>query len=99
MPAEVLLVSIVRALVEVALLSLLAQGVVGLLAGAARGSNPVYRLLSIISSPARRLVRGLCPRVILDRHVPWLTAAVLFWLWIALAYAKRLMCAAPGGGC
>jgi hypothetical protein len=94
MPIELLLVSVLRTLVEVAMLSLLGQGVVGLLAGAARTSNPIYRLFSIVTRPPVRGMRFLMPRLIADKHIPFVTFFVLFWLWIVLAYVKRSLCQA-----
>jgi hypothetical protein len=58
---DLFLVSIVRTLVEVALLSLLGQGAVGLLAGARRASNPIYRLFQVVTRPVIRLTRWLAP--------------------------------------
>lgn len=88
---DLFLVSILRALVEVALLSLLGQGAVGLLAGARRASNPIYRLFQVVTRPVIVVTRRLLPKVILDRHVPVVAFFVSFWLWIALAYAKRVL--------
>ena len=86
-----LLLSALRALVEVAGLALLGQGVLHALAGAARDRNPIYRLFQIISRPAVRLARVLAPRFIADRRIPLLTFFLLFALWIALGIAKRLL--------
>jgi hypothetical protein len=98
MSTELWLVGALRAIVEVALLSLLGQALVGFLAGPSRGSNPVYGLFALVGRPPIRLMRVLTPRVIVDKHIPYLTFFVLFWLWIALAYVKRWLCG-PGGVC
>lgn len=90
-----LLLSLLRALVEVAGLSLLGQGIVGLLAGRRRDENFVYRIFQVITRPAIRIVRALLPAAVLDRHVPYVTFFVLLWLWLALAYLKHLLAAAP----
>lgn len=89
---QLLLISLVRALVEVALFALLAQGVLAVLAGRERERNVVYRLMQAITSPAVKCLRTLTPRFILDRHLPFITFFVLFWLWIGLAVAKRHVC-------
>ncbi|MBK1679504.1 hypothetical protein [Rhodocyclus tenuis] len=96
MHLEIFLLGILRALVEVAVLSLLAQGVVGLLAGTARHDNPVYRVFAIITRPALGAIRFLTPRLIRDEHVPLLAFFLLFCLWILLAYLKRTLCLANG---
>ncbi len=85
-----LLLTLLRALVEVAGLSLLGQGIVGLLAGRRREENFVYRIFQVITRPAIRIVRTLLPAAVIDRHVPYVTFFVLLWLWLALAYLKRL---------
>jgi len=89
-------VSVIRALVEVAMLSLLGQGVVALLSGARRAGNPVYQLFQIVTRPVIRALRWLLPRQIVDRHLPVLAFFLLFWLWIMLAYAKRVLCQLNG---
>ncbi len=99
MSIELFIVGALRALVEVALLSLLGQGLVGLLSGASRAKNPVYALFSIITRPAVRLTRFITPAAIIDKHLPYVTFFVLFWLWILLAYVKRWLCELGGGVC
>lgn len=99
MPLDLLLVSIARTLVEVAGFALLGQGAVALLAGKYREQNLFYRLLRLIASPAVRAVRFVTPRFILDAHVPMLSFFLLFWMWIALAIAKRHLCALHGLAC
>lgn len=99
MPFDILLVTIARTLVEVAGFALLGQGAVALLAGKTREHNLFYRLLRTIARPAVRAVRFMTPRAILDAHVPLLTFFLLFWLWIALAIAKRHLCVLKGLAC
>jgi hypothetical protein len=85
------LLSVARALVEVALLGLFGQGVVALLSGCRRDANPIYRLFAIVTKPALDIVRIVAPRPILDRHLPFVAFPVLLWLWLALAWLKRLL--------
>ncbi len=94
--SQLFIVSVVRALVEVAGLFLLGQGLLWVLAGASRERNGVYRLFQLVTRPVIRLVRALLPRIILDRHIPVLSFFLLFWLWIALAYLRQSICAAQG---
>lgn len=86
---ELLLLTICRALVEVAMLSLLGQGLVAVLAGARRETNPIYLLFRVVTRPVVRVVRFIVPKVVLDRHVPFVAFFLLFWLWIFLAYLKH----------
>ena len=93
---DLFVVSILRALVEVALLSLLGQGAVALLAGARRASNPIYWLFEVLTRPALGVCRWLTPKAVLDRHLPFVAFFLSFWLWIVLAYVKRLLCELHG---
>lgn len=87
------LIGAVRALVEVAGLSLLAQGTVGLLAGSRRGDNPIYRLFQVVTRPVLLLLRRLLLGRVADRQLPAIAFFLLFWLWIALAYLRKILLA------
>lgn len=99
MPFDILLVSILRSLVEVAGFALLGQGVLVLLAGKYREQNIFYRTLRTVTQPVVRAVRFITPRFILDAHVPVLTFFLLLWLWLMLAFAKRHLCGLHGLAC
>lgn len=99
MQFDIMLVSVLRVLVEVAGFALLGQGVLALLAGKHRHDNLFYKVLQTITGPVIKAVRFVTPRVILDAHIPMLTFFLLFWLWIGLAAAKRYLCAAQGLAC
>lgn len=99
MQTELLLISILRALVEVAGFALLGQGVLALLAGKYRHDNLFYKILQTITQPVVRAVRFITPRVIIDAHVPMLAFFLLFWLWVGLALAKRYYCGLHGLAC
>ncbi len=90
---DLFILKILKALVDVALWSLVGQGLVGLLAGARRGTNPIYQLFQIITKPAVKVVRFITPKVILDRNIPIVTFFLLLWLSIFLAWAKRFLAA------
>lgn len=96
---EVFVVSALRALVEVALLALIGQALVAVLAGSRRDTNPIYRLFKIITDPAVRLARRITPRIVLDKHLPFVAFFLLFWIWILLAYVKRVLCGIDGLAC
>jgi hypothetical protein len=88
---ELLLLGVLRALVEVALLALLGQGLLALLAGARRDTNPIYMLFKIVTKPAIVAARWITPKLVIDKHIPFVAFFLLFWLWIFLAYAKQLL--------
>lgn len=89
---QIFLLSAARALVEVAGLALIGQGLLAVLAGSKRHTNPIYRLFQIVTGPVVRVVRAMTPRFILDAHVPLIAFFLLFWLWIGLAAWKRNLC-------
>jgi hypothetical protein len=91
--ADLLLVTVGKALVELAALFIVGQGLLFLLAGGKREGNLFYQLFKVITRPVYGLVRLLTPKVIVDRHVPWVALIVLFWLWILLTFAKIQICA------
>jgi hypothetical protein len=99
MPIEIVLISIARAVVEVAGWFLLGQGVLYLLAGRSRESNAIYRLFRFLASPVVRLTRAVTPRVIVDRHVPIVAFFLLFWTWVLLQVLKRHLCSIHGLSC
>ena len=99
MTFDLILVQLARVLVEVAGFALLGRGILALLAGKSRHENLFYIILETITRPAVKTVRWMAPRFIIDAHVPMLTFFLLFWLWIALAIAKRYLCGLHGLAC
>jgi hypothetical protein len=99
MPTDLLLVSVLRVIVEVAGFALLGQGVLALLAGKHRYNNIFYKILQTVTGPVVKAVRAVTPRFIIDAHIPLVTFFLLFWLWIMLAMAKRYLCGMHGLAC
>ena len=97
--ADLFLVTIAKALVEIAALFIIGQGILYLLAGAKREGNFFYQLLRITTRPVFGIVRLLTPKFVVDRHVPWVALMVLFWLWLALTFAKIQICAERDDRC
>lgn len=93
------LISGLRVMVEVAGFALLGQGALALLAGKHRFDNLFYKILQTVTAPVVKAVRFITPRFILDAHVPMVSFFLLFWLWIALAFSKRTLCAMHGLTC
>ncbi|MEW5782248.1 MAG: hypothetical protein ACOY6N_08990 [Pseudomonadota bacterium] len=89
-----LVIGILRALVEVALLFLVGQGILALLAGSRRHDNGVYKLFVLVTKPVLKIMRLISPPQILDRHLPFVAFFVLFWAWIGLAWLKKTYCEA-----
>lgn len=93
-PPELFILGVFRALTEVSLLFLLGQGLLALLAGNRRHTNTIYQLFVIVTKPVLQIVRKISPPQIIDKHLPFVAFFFLFWLWIGLAYLKRVYCAA-----
>jgi hypothetical protein len=97
--ADLFLVTIAKALVEIAALFIIGQGILYVLSGEKREGNFFYQLLRVTTRPVYSIVRLLTPKVIVDRHVPWVALMVLFWLWLALTFAKIQICAERDDRC
>jgi hypothetical protein len=90
------LVVIAKAINEVALMALLGQGALYVLAGAKRETNPVYAILKAITSPVMKLARAITPRVVLDQHIGFVALFVVLIVEALLIVAKvYLVLAAP----
>lgn len=87
---------ILKALLEVAGVAFLGQGVLWLLAGAGRDKNLVYQLFRIVTSPVTRLARAITPRVVLDQHI-WLVGLLLLLVaWLVVTVFKASTCVQLG---
>lgn len=84
--------NVLQLVLYIALLALLGQGALHLLAGAARERNVFYRMLRTVGRPFARLVRVLAPARVADRHVPLLTFVVLLGAYLAVTFAKIALC-------
>ncbi|MEO6017984.1 MAG: hypothetical protein ABIP46_12065 [Polaromonas sp.] len=82
----------VKLLAEIALLALLGQWVVGLLAGPARERNPVYQVFQLVGNPWVKAARWIAPQRVPDRHLPVVAFCVLLLLWAAAAVTKIGLC-------
>ncbi len=83
------LISASRAVVEMLLWVLLGQGVLHVLVGRQRMSNPIYRLFDLLTMPPRRLVLRLLPASPSPCIVGVMTFVGLFALWFGLALLRK----------
>ena len=90
------IVSIFKLLAEIALLALLGQAVLAVLAGQKRDQNLFYQLLQILTRPVVAAARLISPKVVLDRHVPVVAFLLLFFVWLAATIAKISICVQIG---
>ena len=77
---------------EIALLALLGQWLLGLMASATRNRNLFYALLQLLGWPWIRAVRWLSPRVVQDHHVPLVAFFLLLLVWGAASLTKVSIC-------
>ena len=99
MPTELLVISMLRALVEVAGCAMLGRGLLYVLAGRKRSENFVYQLFGILTRPVIRFTRWVTPRFVRDDHIPIAAFLLLLWLWIGLQVAKRYVCLTQSLAC
>jgi hypothetical protein len=82
----------IKLIAEIALLALLGQWVLGLLAGARRQQNIFYQTLAAVGRPFVWLARRLSPRVVLDQHVPLVAFLLLVFVWVAVTLYRIQTC-------
>ncbi|MBS0338153.1 MAG: hypothetical protein JSS40_15340 [Proteobacteria bacterium] len=92
------LVVILKGVNEVALMALLGQGALFILAGARREQNFVYSLLKTVTAPIMKATRFVAPRFIVDAHIGFLALFFLLVIEAMLIVLKvRLYFAAVAG--
>ena len=99
MPTSVLILTMLRAIVEVAGFAMLGQGLLWVLAGRRRSENFVYQLFALLTRPVIRFTRWITPRFVRDDHIPIAAFLLLLWLWIGLQIAKRYICLTQSLAC
>jgi len=87
-----LVVSSIKLVAEIALMALAGQFVLGLLAGAKREQNFMYRMFQVLTSPFVKAVRLITPRVVIDRHIPLATFVLLLSLWLVATIVRIDIC-------
>ena len=92
------LVVIFKAINEIALMALIGQGTLYLLAGAKRDGNFVYFILKSMTMPVMKLARLITPRVVLDQHIGWVALFILLLAELLLIAAKITLHLQAAGG-
>jgi hypothetical protein len=87
-----LLVEILKLLAEIALLCLVGQFVLALLAGPKRNQNLFYQLFQVLTRPLLVGARWISPKVVLDRHLPLVAFLLLFFIWLVATITKIDIC-------
>ncbi|MCZ8292126.1 MAG: hypothetical protein U1E04_08445 [Hylemonella sp.] len=84
--------STIKLIAEIALLALLGQWLLGLLAGARKEQNLFYQILQIMTRPFVSVARLLTPKLVLDRHVPLVAFLLLLFIWLGATIYKIQTC-------
>ncbi len=89
----ILILRLVQLLLAIALLALVGQGIVWILAravGQKPAQNFFYRVLQVVASPVVKLLRLISPKFVSDRHLPFAAFGLLmgFWLWTTAEIAN-----------
>jgi len=84
--------STIKLIAEIALLALLGQWLLGLLAGARKEQNLFYQILQIMTRPFVSVARLLTPKLVLDRHVPLVAFLLLLFVWLGATIYKIQTC-------
>ena len=87
-----LLASAIKLIVEIALMALVGQWVLGLLAGQKRDANLFYQLLSVMTRPFVKATRLITPRLVIDAHIPLVTFLLLAMIWVVATYIRISIC-------
>ncbi len=87
-----LLVTTVKLIAEIALLALLGQWLLGLLAGAKRDQNIFYQILQILGRPFVAVARLVSPKLVVDRHLPLVAFFLLLFVWLGMTILKIQTC-------
>lgn len=77
---------------EIALMALLGQGLLALLAGERRNDNFFYRTLQVVTGPFTKVTRLITPRVVIDRHIPFAAFALMLTVWVVATITKVQQC-------
>ena len=93
---NLLLLQVLKAIVEIALMFFFARGLLVLFFLPARhklDTNFVYQLFVKGTQPFVKAVRHVTPKFVLDRHLPFAACGLLFACWLGLTIGKVQLCA------
>lgn len=82
----------VQLVLYIALLALIGQGALYVLAGAKRDSNVFYKLLQVLSKPFTMGVRLITPKLVSDQQVPVVTFLLLVIVYAVVTFERADLC-------
>lgn len=84
--------NLVQLVLYIALLALVGQGILYVLAGGKRDSNVFYKLLQVLAKPFTLPVRKITPKQISDSQVPIVTFLLLAVLYAVVTFERADLC-------
>ena len=87
-----LLLSSAKLVCEIALMALLGQGLLAMLAGEKREKNFFYQLLQVLTRPFRAAARFITPKQVADAHVGFVAFFLLLIIWSVVTFEKIRIC-------
>jgi hypothetical protein len=88
--------NLLQLVLYIALLALLGQGVLYVLAGARRDSNVFYKLLQLMAKPFTWPMRKITPPQIADHQVPFVTFFLLLVIYAVVTFERADLCVTSG---
>lgn len=88
--------TLVKLIAEIALMALLGQWILGLLAGAKRQTNLFWQILEIMGRPFVAVARAISPKVVLERHHPLVAFCLVLITWVLVTIGKVQHCVQIG---
>lgn len=87
-----LFLSAVKLVCEIALMALLGQGLLAMLAGEKRDKNFFYQLLQVLTRPFMAAARFITPKQVADAHVGFVAFFLLVIFWVVVTFEKIRIC-------
>ncbi len=87
-----LLLSSIKLVSEIALMALLGQGLLFILAGEKRETNFFYQLMKVLTRPFIAAARWITPRQVADAHVGFVAVFFLALVWAVVTFERIRHC-------
>lgn len=87
-----LVLSSLKLVFEIALMALLGQGLLALLAGEKRETNFFYQLLKTLTKPFVFVARKITPKQVADRHLGFVAFFLLAISWVIVTFERIRIC-------
>jgi cytochrome b561 len=88
--------NLVQLVLYIALLALIGQGALYVLAGQRRENNVFYKLLQVLGKPFNWMVRKITPRQVADHQVPVVTFCLLAVVYAVVTFERADLCVTQG---